>query len=41
MPGRFLVRFLLVAMLFVIFEIELMFLYVWAANYQALGDFGF
>lgn len=39
-PGRFPVRFYLVAMLFVIFDIEIVFLYPWAVNYQALGLFG-
>ncbi|MEM9133393.1 MAG: NADH-quinone oxidoreductase subunit A [Actinomycetota bacterium] len=39
-PERFPVRFYLVAMLFVIFDIEIVFLYPWAVNYQALGVFG-
>ena len=40
LPQRFPVRFYLVAMLFVIFDIEIVFLYPWAVNYQALGLFG-
>ncbi len=40
LPERFPVRFYLVAMLFVIFDIEIVFLYPWAVNYQALGLFG-
>jgi NADH-quinone oxidoreductase subunit A len=34
---RFPVRFYLVAMLFVIFDIEIVFLFVWAARFHALG----
>jgi NADH-quinone oxidoreductase subunit A len=40
LPERFPVRFYLVAMLFVIFDIEIVFLYPWAVNYRALGLFG-
>ena len=39
-PNVFPVRFYLIAMLFVIFDIEIVFLYPWAVNYQALGLFG-
>lgn len=39
-PERFPVRFYLVAMLFVIFDIEIVFLYPWAVNYRELGMFG-
>jgi NADH-quinone oxidoreductase subunit A len=39
--GRFPVRFFLVAMLFIIFDIEIIFLYPWAVSYNALGLFGF
>ncbi len=39
-PERFPVRFYLVAMLFIIFDIEIVFLYPWAVNYRALGLFG-
>ncbi|MGF1599812.1 MAG: NADH-quinone oxidoreductase subunit A [Acidimicrobiales bacterium] len=40
LPERFPVRFYLVAMLFVIFDIEIVFLYPWAVNHAALGVFG-
>lgn len=39
-PGRFPVRFYLVAMLFVIFDIEIIFLYPWALNADRLGFAG-
>ncbi len=39
-PGRFPVRFYLVAMLFVIFDIEIVFLYPWVLVNQSLGLFG-
>lgn len=39
-PERFPVRFYLVAMLFVIFDIEIVFLYPWAVANQQLGLFG-
>jgi NADH-quinone oxidoreductase subunit A len=38
---RFSVKFYLVAMLFILFDIEVVFLYPWAVRYQALGLFGF
>jgi len=37
---RFPVRFYLVAMIFIIFDIEIIFLYPWAVRYEALGVFG-
>lgn len=37
---RFPVRFYLVAMIFIIFDIEIIFLYPWAVRYNALGMFG-
>ncbi|MNK23063.1 NAD(P)H-quinone oxidoreductase subunit 3 [compost metagenome] len=37
---RFSVKFYLVAILFVIFDIEAVFLYPWAVNFKALGLFG-
>ncbi|MDR3202651.1 MAG: NADH-quinone oxidoreductase subunit A [Bifidobacteriaceae bacterium] len=37
--GRFPVRFYLVAMSFIVFDIEVVFLYPWAANFSALGLF--
>jgi len=37
---RFPVRFYLVAMIFIIFDIEIIFLFPWAVIYQDLGAFG-
>jgi NADH-quinone oxidoreductase subunit A len=39
-PERFPVRFYLVAMIFIIFDIEISFLYPWAVVYRDLGAFG-
>jgi NADH-quinone oxidoreductase subunit A len=39
-PERFPVRFYLVAMIFIVFDIEIVFLYPWAVNYRQLGGFG-
>ncbi len=39
-PQRFPVRFYLVAMIFVIFDIEVIFLFPWAVIYGELGRFG-
>jgi NADH-quinone oxidoreductase subunit A len=39
-PQRFGVRFYLVAMIFIIFDIEIIFLYPWAVIYRDLGIFG-
>ena len=39
-PERFPVHFYLVAMIFVIFDIEIIFLYPWAVIYRDLGAFG-
>jgi NADH-quinone oxidoreductase subunit A len=39
--GRFPVKFYLTAMLFIIFDIEIIFLYPWAVSFEALGVFGF
>jgi NADH-quinone oxidoreductase subunit A len=39
-PERFPVRFYLVAMIFIIFDIEIIFLYPWAVIYRELGIFG-
>jgi len=39
-PERFPVRFYLVAMIFIIFDIEIIFLYPWAVIYRGLGPFG-
>ena len=38
---RFSVKFYLIAMLFIIFDIEIIFLYPWAVIYRSLGWFGF
>ncbi len=38
--SRFPVRFYLVAMIFIIFDIEVIFLYPWAVMYHQLGKFG-
>lgn len=38
--GRYTVRFYIVAILFVIFDVETVFLFPWAVQYQALGLFG-
>jgi NADH-quinone oxidoreductase subunit A len=38
--ARFPVRFYMVAMIFVIFDIEVIFLYPWAVMYHQLGRFG-
>ena len=39
--GRFSVKFYLVAMLFIIFDVEAIFLYPWATVLRDLGWFGF
>ena len=39
-PERFPVRFWMVAMIFVVFDIEIIFLYPWAVIYRDLGVFG-
>jgi NADH-quinone oxidoreductase subunit A len=38
--GRYTVRFYIVAILFVIFDVETVFLYPWAVRYKNLGWFG-
>jgi NADH-quinone oxidoreductase subunit A len=38
--GRYTVRFYIVAILFVIFDVETVFLYPWAIRYKVLGWFG-
>jgi NADH-quinone oxidoreductase subunit A len=40
LPERFPVRFYLVAMIFIIFDIEVIFLFPWAVVYNQLGRFG-
>ncbi|HYZ98102.1 MAG TPA: NADH-quinone oxidoreductase subunit A [Acidimicrobiales bacterium] len=39
-PERFPVRFYLVAMIFIIFDVEIIFLFPWAVIYRNLGAFG-
>src|SRR6202451_4441161 len=39
-PERFPVRFYLVSMIFIIFDIEIIFLFPWAVIYNQLGRFG-
>jgi NADH-quinone oxidoreductase subunit A len=39
-PERFPVRFYLVAMIFIVFDIEIIFLFPWALVYRELGAFG-
>ncbi|MFV0458088.1 MAG: NADH-quinone oxidoreductase subunit A [Actinomycetales bacterium] len=38
--GRFPIKYYLVAMTFIIFDIEVVFLYPWAVSFQELGGFG-
>jgi NADH-quinone oxidoreductase subunit A len=39
--ARFTPRFYMVAMLFVVFDIEAVFIYPWAVSFDALGRYGF
>jgi len=39
--GRFSVKFYLAAILFIIFDIEVVFMYPWAVMFKQLGMFGF
>ena len=39
-PERFPVTFYLVAMIFIVFDIEIIFLFPWATVYRALGGYG-
>jgi NADH-quinone oxidoreductase subunit A len=39
--GRVPIKYFLTAMLFIIFDIEIIFLYPWAVSFDALGMFGF
>ena len=39
--ARYPVRFYVIAVLFVVFDVETIFLFPWAAKYRALGLFGF
>jgi NADH-quinone oxidoreductase subunit A len=38
-PRRFPVRFYLVAMIFIIFDIEIIFLFPWAVTYRSMGGY--
>ena len=38
--GRYTVRFYIIAILFVIFDVETIFLFPWAVKYRTLGWFG-
>lgn len=38
---RYTIRFYIVAILFVVFDVETIFLFPWAVQYKALGVFGF
>ncbi len=38
--GRYTIRFYIVAILFVVFDVETIFLFPWATQYRALGLFG-
>ena len=40
-PERFPVRFFLIAMIFIVFDIELIFFYPFAVAHESLGAFGF
>lgn len=39
--GRFAVKFYLIAILFVLFDVEAVFMYPWAVNFRELGTQGF
>jgi NADH-quinone oxidoreductase subunit A len=39
--GKFPIKFYLTAMLFIVFDIEIIFLYPWAVSFDQLGLFGF
>lgn len=39
--GRFAVKFYVVALLFIVFDVEAVFLYPWAINFKQLGWFGY
>jgi NADH-quinone oxidoreductase subunit A len=38
--GRYTIRFYIIAILFVVFDVETIFLFPWAVQYRALGRFG-
>jgi NADH-quinone oxidoreductase subunit A len=39
-PGRFTISYYMTAMLFIVFDIEIVFLYPWAVHFDALRSFG-
>ena len=39
--GRFSVKFYLTAILFIVFDVEVVFMYPWAVSFRSLGMFGF
>ncbi|MFY9912734.1 MAG: NADH-quinone oxidoreductase subunit A [Candidatus Sulfotelmatobacter sp.] len=39
--GRYTVRYYIIAILFVVFDVETIFLFPWAVKFKALGLFGF
>lgn len=38
---RFAIKFYVIALLFIVFDVEAVFLYPWAVNFRALGWFGY
>ena len=38
--GRYTVRYYIIAILFVVFDVETIFLFPWAVKFKALGEFG-
>ena len=38
--GRFPIKYFITAMLFIVFDIEIIFLYPWAVHFDAMGVFG-
>ena len=40
LAGRFPVKYYITAMLFIVFDIEIVFLYPWAVHFDAMGWFG-
>ncbi|MCL2541951.1 MAG: NADH-quinone oxidoreductase subunit A [Nocardioidaceae bacterium] len=40
LSGRFPVKYYITAMLFIVFDIEIVFLYPWAVHFDAMGWFG-
>jgi NADH-quinone oxidoreductase subunit A len=39
--NRYSIKYFLVAILFVLFDVEIIFMYPWAVNFRELGSFGF